>query len=296
VVKTQFGYHIIELVKIDPVTLEAIRPEVEAVMREEEMVKLTQESLTQFSDLTYSQPTSLAPAAKAFGLTVRETGWLTRDELTADPVLGNATLLKQLFDSASLAKKRNTDVVEIEGNRQVAARVASHMPKKQIPLEQVKETIAAQLKNQKAEAMAQAAGRALMAKLKADPNQAVAWESLGEVSRFSPQNLPDVSVTQILTVDVSSLTKGGDSAKRPVITGNLTGNGFAVYRITAVSEMPVDPVRRAATLESGQAELTQLTARNRVTTYRAALRARWGVTVNGDMVKRIASPGDVPVE
>ena len=107
--------------------------------------------------------------------------------------------------------------------------------------------------------------------LRQDPAHPVQWIAQGQVSRETPQQLPDSGVEAVMTVDAS---------KTPAFTGALTGNGFTVYRIERVIYPPMGAPERTMQLKSFQEQVAAMAAQDMVVAYRTALRAEADVEIN----------------
>ncbi len=118
----------------------------------------------QLQNLVYEQADSLAPAAKALGLTVQTTPFVTRAQ-AQQIAQGNAKMVQALFSPESVSGKRNTDAIEVGPSAIMAARIVDYRPATTRPFDDVKDEIRRQLVRQAAVDLAQKAGREKLALL-----------------------------------------------------------------------------------------------------------------------------------
>lgn len=94
----------------------------------------------QLANLTFSQPNTLEPAAKALGLPVNTSGYFTRhggsDALTKDP-----NLIQVAFSHDVLVNRNNSQVINVGNNAQVVIRVEDYKPDTTKPFESVQADI-----------------------------------------------------------------------------------------------------------------------------------------------------------
>ncbi len=147
VVESEFGLHIIKLSEVRPGTqrdFASARPEIEAEIRSQQASARFAEAAETFSNLVYEQSDSLAPAAQRFGLEVQSNDGVGRGNTPAlgrEHPLNHPRLLASLFSADSIANKRNTEAVDVGGNRLVAARIVEHRPAQRKPLETVRSAL-----------------------------------------------------------------------------------------------------------------------------------------------------------
>lgn len=277
VVKSDFGYHIIKLTGIKPgqtKSFEEVKPQLAEQYRQQESAKAYAKLADQFTNAVYEQPDSLQPVADKLNLKVlAATVTRTPDPAQAKGPLGNEKLLKAVFGDESLKNKRNTEAVDVGQGVLVSAHVVNYHPAATPPLTQieaqVKEKVAADLAAQDAKK----AGEAKLDALKKGGD--AAFGPAQTVSRDNPGKLPAAALTAIF---------GADTAKLPAYVGvDLgEGQGYAVYRISKVSQPTVqDPQRLAAETQ----QLNQLAAQAEWNAWLGDLRARSKVKVVNDVTK-----------
>ncbi len=227
-VETEFGFHIIQLtdIKSPPQrSFEAMRPEIETELRQQQAQKQFAEAAEAFSNLVYEQADSLKPAAERLKLEILTAKGVQRQPSAAAGVLGNERLLAALFAPDAIDKKRNTEAVETGSNQLVAARVVQHFPARTRPLDEVRETVRLRLVAQRAAELAREEGDKQLQAWKAG-GAAAGLSPVQTVSREKAQGLPQPVLIAALSADPKSL---------PAWVGVPLGDqGYAVVKVEKV--------------------------------------------------------------
>ena len=158
-VKTQFGYHIIKVDKInatEPESFDSMRFE----LQEEEQLRVAEdlilEQADQLRNLLFEQASSLDAAAEALNLEIRTTGLFSRD--AGEGIASNEVVRAAAFDDVVLNQDLNSELIELGDGMYVAIHklaFAAAEPKK---LETVSEEIKSTLTTERAIAAAEKAG------------------------------------------------------------------------------------------------------------------------------------------
>ncbi|MDR0737322.1 MAG: SurA N-terminal domain-containing protein [Zoogloeaceae bacterium] len=284
VVESEFGFHIIRLTGIQPGQYRSFadaRADVEAELKREGAARRFAESAEKFANLIYEQFDSLKPAADAFGLVVRQSGWLTRevDPKAGDDVLQSASLRSAMFDDEVLKNGRNAKAVEAMPGVMASARLLEHRPAALVPFADAQRDIQTFLRQEKAQALAAERGKANLAELeKAGANTSakslnarlnLKWGKPQSISREDPGKLHPLSINAIF--------RAPGEQKPPVYTGvELPGTGYALYKINRVTAGEVQDDVLAETRQ----QLTRINAQTQTNAYLAALRQRYAVEIN----------------
>jgi peptidyl-prolyl cis-trans isomerase D len=191
-VLSAFGYHIIELEEIreqKAKPFEEVKPtliaEYQQGIAERKYFELT-EKLT---NLAYEVPDTLEDAAGATGLEIKTTNLFPRTGGTG--IAANPKVAAAAFSDDVLKQGYNSEPIGIGENHVVVIRVKEHQDAKLKPFDAVKETIKAQLINEKARERAKQQGLNIieqLAKGEATPAAAakivnVEWNEAGELKR-----------------------------------------------------------------------------------------------------------------
>lgn len=228
VVETDFGYHIITVTAIRGGTVkpfEEARAELEAEARKAAAQKAWSTAAETFSDLAFTQSTSLQPIVDKLKLE-KKTATVQRKPApgTTGP-LASQKLLDAVFSAEVVRDKRNTDGIEVAPSQMVSARVVKHEPARVPPLAEVKARVRENLVEQQAAALARKEGEARVESLRSTPsNESVQAIT---VSRAQSQGLPKPLLDAALRAD---------PAKLPSVVGVDLGGaqGYAVLRVLQV--------------------------------------------------------------
>ena len=268
VVETDFGYHIIKLTGTKPAEtrpLEAVRTELEAELRKQFADKKFAEQADAFGNTVYEQADSLKPAADKFKLTIQTADNVMRQPNPAPGAqspLNHEKLLKALFSDDAIKNKRNTEAVQVAPNTLVAARIVAYRPATVRKFEEVEAQVREGYVAQQAAALARKDGEARLAALK-QADSAEGFGPVQTVSRTKADGMTPQAVEAVMRAD---------AAKLPALVGvDLGAEGYAVYRITKVSQPPqADPARRQAEAQ----QLAQLAGQTDLQAFYESLKAR----------------------
>lgn len=165
-IRTQFGYHLIEVEDIKPAktrTFAEVRKEVLARYRKTEAEKRFYDYAERLSDLAYEDPDSLEPAADALKLKIEHSDWITREG--GKGALASPKVTAAAFSDDVLNEGHNSEVIETGPEQALVLRVVDHRAANVKPFEEVKGQIEAQLREQQTREKAEAAAKALLERL-----------------------------------------------------------------------------------------------------------------------------------
>jgi peptidyl-prolyl cis-trans isomerase D len=246
--------------------LSEVRNELAGELAQQKGAKKFAEVAEAFSNMVYEQPDSLAPAAERYKLPVQTTGWVERGRRQDLGALDNPKLLAALFSPDAVRDKRNTDAIEVAPNTLVAAHVIDHQPSKQREFAEVKDEIAAQLRQTEAAELARKDGEAKLAELRKGAGNAVSWAAPRQVSRRDAQGLPAEALRQVVAADVSKL---------PAYVGLPVSDGYVLLRISKVIEQPPE-----GDAKDRVAQTAQLLGAADYESYVASLKGRASISID----------------
>lgn len=233
-VKTEYGYHIIEVTDVRPAhvrSFEDVRPEILQLWQDQQRQALFAENADQFTNMVYEQSESLDPVIEKFGLKAHTLNGLTKDGLpknAEDAPYITKRLIEELFSPDCLQEKRNTQAVEVAANTLVAARIVKHTPAHTLSFDEVKSDIKSYLELQQASALAQKAGEAKLAALRAKKDLD-GFDHAITVSRAQPQTQSLELVQAEMAIPAKDL---------PAFTGTLVPGGAYVVSYVESSKLP----------------------------------------------------------
>lgn len=149
-VKSESGYHLIKLVGQqagEAPPFEQRKVEIaQRLQRSEAQPELTR-NVEKLRDLVFNSD-GLGGPAQQLKATVRSSDWI--DRKSTDALLGNPKVLAAAFSQEVLKDRNNSDVLELSADQYVVLRIKEHVEATPRPLEEVKATIVATLKQQRA--------------------------------------------------------------------------------------------------------------------------------------------------
>jgi peptidyl-prolyl cis-trans isomerase D len=239
-VKTEFGYHVIQLQELRPGTqrtFEEVREELAGEARtkgaSDRFFALTEK----MDDAALENPSSLEAVAAATGLPVRHIDQFTRNG--GGPFGANRAMIDAAFSAAVLEGGENSPLVEVGEDRAVVLRVAEHRPARLRPIEEVRAEVEKGVRAEKAAALANEQGGQILAlvrggadlgKLATEAGATLQTPAL--LARNSAEVPPDL-------LEVIFRAPRPDAGK-PVLGGTvLAGGGYAVFRLDEV--IPAKP-------------------------------------------------------
>lgn len=269
-VKTQYGYHIIELTGIKPGSrqpFDAVQSQIEQQLRQEAAQKRLAADVETFTNLVFEHPDSFQPVVDKLHLKVQTADGVTRTPRPAaqgsDDPLSSRAFLDALFSENSLRNKHNLQAIQIAPNVWASGRVLSYSPAQTLPFDAVKEQAKQLLIAQKAAELARQAGEK-------------ALKSAGTLTFGPPLTLSQTQTAPDVPAAVVSKVFSLSPDKLPAVAGvDLGAQGYAVVQLVKVIDTPVsaEQVRAAAAAQN------QILTQAIISAYFDALKKRFGVEI-----------------
>ncbi|MDD9983218.1 MAG: SurA N-terminal domain-containing protein [Gammaproteobacteria bacterium] len=187
-VRTSFGWHLVKVMSVQEprdATFEEVRGQVLEQYQAREAERIYVERVETLANVTYEHPESLEAGARELGLAIRETGPVTRDGQSDDPIASRPAVVAAAFSSDVLDDGNNSDPIEFEPGRIVVVRAFDHEPPRELDLDEARAEIVAALQSNARRRAATERGRALLSDLRnGRDSDAVAADAGVEWSRF----------------------------------------------------------------------------------------------------------------
>ena len=242
-VKTQFGYHVIQLEEVQPArqrSFDEVRAELEADYRSEQAQSLFYERSQQLADDAFASLSELESVAQKHGLKLLTLDGFTRQG--SGPFAGNRKVIDAVFSDEVLQQRQNSPAVNVTDDEVAVFRVTDYKPAASRPLEEVRTEIEATLRDQASRKAAEAAALADASRI----NSGTAFAVVADEANAVPNGATTVNRT---TEDIpAALRKAVFTAGRPA-PGKATG-GTAVLSNGDVAVFVVNAVR-AGTAPAG---------------------------------------------
>lgn len=266
-VKTEFGYHLIQLLEVRAGTqrsFDEVREELAGELQQRAAQDRFYALSESMDDAALQNPGSLDAVAAATGASVRRIEGFTREGGGAFGA--NRAIIDAVFSAGVLENGENSPVIESEDGVAVVLRVAEHSPVKLRPLEEVRPEVESAARAERAAALVAQKGESILESARAGGDLATLlsaekaqWREPVPLARNS-EELPRDLLAAIFRAP-------RPAPDRPVYGGLRLGDGsFGIYRIDEViAGRPEDIAReqrdaRKSILarQSGVAEVTAL--------------------------------------
>ena len=178
-VKTQFGYHVIQLEAIEPGSqrpFEDVRSELEEDYRRDQAQAAFYERSQELADEAFAALSELDSVAKKLGLELRTIEGFTRQGGGA--LGGDRKLVDAAFSEEVLVERQNSPALSLGDERVVVVRVTDHKLPQPRPLDEVRGEIEAALRSEAAAGAAEAAARTAAGQLAAGADLAQVAQSV----------------------------------------------------------------------------------------------------------------------
>jgi peptidyl-prolyl cis-trans isomerase D len=276
-VKTQFGYHILKLVGIQPPSVKSfdtVKAELETEYRRNEAERLFNNAQDQLADAALQNATDIDVVAKKAGLTVQEIANFSRHD--GGGALGKAPTVIEAAFSQDVLDGRLSPIVEVEKGRGVVLKATDHKVPQQKPLEAVRAEVVAAWKKQRGVELAQLAAANAVKRLNAGESFDAVAKSLGvaaQAPKFVARSDQDVPM------EIRTTAFGAPKpAQKPIYENVALANGDAA--VLAFSAVREDPNAAAIQEADMRRQYAGRMASGEAQSYAAAARADANVTLN----------------
>jgi peptidyl-prolyl cis-trans isomerase D len=282
-VKTQFGYHILKLAGIEPVTVktfEQSKADLETEFRRNEAEKLFNNAQDQLADAALQNATDIDVVARKAGLTVMDVPGFSR--IDGGGALGKVPAVIEAAFSQDVIDGRLSPIVEAEKGRGVVLRAADHKLPQQKPFDSVRTELTAAWKKQRGVELAAAAAADAVKRLGAGES----WDAVAKSLSAAPP--PPKFITRAdqevpLEVRTTAFGEPKPAAGKPIYSDAHLANGdAAVIALTGVREEPGDPKQQDADMRR---QLAAQIAATEAQSYAAGARADAKVILNPQAIE-----------
>ena len=176
------GYHIIDLKDVrggQVQSFEQVRDQLAAEAQKSDRESRYSDVAGKLTDLVYQDPGSLDPAAKALGLTVQTTPLFPRSGASSG-IAANPAVAKAAFSDQVLSQGNSSDPIDLGTDHIVVIHIAEHEAAKAKPLDQVRDTVRADILQARADQAAKSRADALYAQLQKSGNLESAAKAAGQ--------------------------------------------------------------------------------------------------------------------
>ncbi|MDF1759919.1 MAG: SurA N-terminal domain-containing protein [Coxiellaceae bacterium] len=158
--------HIVKLVAVqDPEQqpLSAVKQKVKQTIQNQKAQSEFSDAADQLSNLTYTSPTSLAPAAKALGLKIQASALFTHQG--GSGIAANKEIIATAFNPDTLQSGNNSTPINLNDGSMVVLRINKHVNQHVQPFEAAKDEVVASVRSELASQHASALAKKLKQQL-----------------------------------------------------------------------------------------------------------------------------------
>jgi peptidyl-prolyl cis-trans isomerase D len=285
-VKTQFGYHILKLVGIQPATVktfEQSKADLETEYRRNEAEKLFNNAQDQLADAALQNATDIDVVARKAGLSVQEAPGFSRT--AGGGALGKVPAVTEAAFSQDVLDGRLSPMVEVEKGRGVVLRATDHKLPQQKPLDAVRADVVSAWKKQRGVELAAAAAADADKRLTAGES----WDAVAKTAVAAGAALPPAPrfisrADQEVPLQIRTTAFGEPKpAGKPLYSvAQLADGDAAVIALSAVREEPADPKVQEAGLSR---QIAAQIASGEAQSYAAGTRADAKVILNPQAIE-----------
>lgn len=203
VVKTSYGYHLLQLVAVEAAKTPSFA-EVKELLAQELKIELALKEynakLEQLKTLTFEQDDSLKPAADKLGLTIQTSPLMTAEG--GEGLFAAPQVIEATFSPKVIKDKLNSAVVEVQMGESVVLRVNQYQESRDKPLAEVSDEIRSLLQRQAAFAQAAELAKMVLAEAKTAAKtpesmvkEGIEWKSSQWMTRNFDKVLPEILTT-----------------------------------------------------------------------------------------------------
>lgn len=281
-IRTQFGYHIIQVVNVEEPVQQSFE-EVKFDLMLEERERLAEETLLEQVDelrnLAFEQPDNLDVAAEQLGVTVLTSELFDRDN--GEGIAASALVRGAAFGGEVLDDEINSEPIEVAEGQYVVIRKADYQPAEPKQLAEVSAEISTTLTQQKASDAARTAGESLLEQARLN------WESLTADEGVSVTSHTVALIDNNRVVSPSVLQKvatmQAPNGVAVIDTANDLGGDYHIIRLTSVQPGDVNTVS-AQIKDSTRRILAQRNGRSLINNYLLSLGDKLAPEINNDLL------------
>ena len=275
VVKTEFGFHIIKLTDLKPETIKPfsdVAGEIRDNLITEKATDRFYELQSRMAEVAFEVPDTLDEVAAIANTSIETTPLFTRNDVPAE--IDNPQVVSDVFSPELIEEQVNSDLIELDARTVMVVRVNKHEAQRTKSLDEVKESITASLRSEKAQQAAQDWAEAQLAQLESGNDiadslsaRSLDWETVENVNRGDqqlPRNLLDTLFT---------LAPAEGKSRRVALLGS---GDVALIELTAVH---APEAADDATVSAIRQRLAQANSQSTYAAFVKALRDEADVTL-----------------
>lgn len=251
VVQTSFGYHILQLHRLEPSVVRdfaEVQAEITQALQQERAYDRFFEMQQLLADVSFDVPDNLQEAAEITQLPLRSQALFSRQQAPAP--LNHPQVLQRLFNLRFIGEGLNSEPLEVGAQHLVVARVTEHQPARTQSLDEVREQVVASLRRQQSSELARQQAAQVLAQFQQDGDFAAAAAAVG----LEPQLANNTarfggSLDTEIRAKAFALPRPSDARPVSADLAELMSGDMALVAVTAVRDSEVTEVPDAEDLE-----------------------------------------------
>ncbi|MFG6177176.1 SurA N-terminal domain-containing protein [Halomonas sp. THAF12] len=186
IVETDNGLHLIQVTELDRPPFEQARERLKRQVAMQRVRDDFNDKAQQLIDQSFAAE-DLASVADSLGLERQESDWVGRGQ--AEGVLAEPGVMRQAFSPDVLEEGFNSEVIELDENRRMVLRVLDHREATTLPLDEVREDVAAAVESEKTRDALQSRADEMLASLRSGESLGLDWQRAESLSRQGDSQL-----------------------------------------------------------------------------------------------------------
>jgi peptidyl-prolyl cis-trans isomerase D len=251
VIQTSFGYHILKLHQYEAATIKdfaEVKDEIIKTVQQEQAYDRFFEIQQLLAEVSFEVPDNLREAADISQLPLQQQELFSR--MQAPAPLSHPQLLQTLFNLNFIAERLNSDLIEVGPQHLVVARVTEHQPARTLPLDEVREQVVAELRQQKSSELAGQRAQALLEAYQQDGDFIALISNAGlELTQAPATSRFGGSLDAEIRASAFALARPTDEQPVSVDLAQLASGDMALVAVTAVHDSSAVDTPSAEDLE-----------------------------------------------
>ena len=279
-IRSEVGLHIVSVDEIKGVEtsgFDSIREEVENDYKSGEAEKRFYDLSDQLASMAFEQPDTLEVLSTELELEIQNSDLFSRNQPGAG-IISDPKIVTASFSDEVLLNGNNSDVIELDENRNVVLRIKQHQPEMKKPLAEVRERILTRIKYERASEQVRKQGEAILAEIREGKDKAeiadkhaLEWQEATGVKR------DDAGIDRTILTTAFRLASPKDGQ---VFSGgvSLASGDYVVVRLNAVQE-PARDSFETEEISAIRAQLERLQANSNWALFLKDIREEAKVTI-----------------
>jgi len=180
IVETSSGLHLIKVTGLDQPSFEEMRDDLARELALDQVTGDFNRRVQSLIDESFAAD-DLASVADGLGLELHESDWVSREG--GEGILSEPGVMSEAFSEDVLVEGFNSEVIELDDDRRMVLRVAEHREATVLPLEEVRERVAASVTRIKQREMLLDVARQQVERLRAGEELDLDWQQVEGATR-----------------------------------------------------------------------------------------------------------------